>query len=406
METSTKNKARFLSDVRLTPRLESGQLRSWVQQNPEGFALKVHDLADSGKLSWRNVDLRDSFHELDGVPVPMIVDYCGKERAVQASAFTVLAGNLMIAGLNAAYEIYPSIGGELVTDMDDNKKFTHVVGITSLDSGSDKVLETQDFPEIGAGEERYTIGSWRNGRRLSITAEMIEENDTAGVLERVNALGEISAEYVEEQTLKRVCDFDGSAATPAEPYVLHLNGTAQALYVTSNAAPLTRLHASGSRYTNNALMDTTDLENMRQRLAGNLNSRGKRILMPVSEMVLLVPNALLSTASKILNSENEPGIFNEINNWGPRGRWRPKLLSSPKLDDLSPGAWYLGNFTKQFRRKWKLRMETVSLGMDTESFLKSRIAAQFRVAWDCEIGAVDYVWVAQSLSGTTTPKDD
>jgi len=82
------------------------------------------------------------------------------------------------------------------------------------------------------------------------------------------------------------------------------------------------------------------------------------------------------------------------------------VVSSPKLDDYSTSAWYLGMFPRQFRRKWKLRAEYVTLGQDTESYLRSRIAFQMRVAWDCEIGAVDYVYVVQCLSGTTAPADE
>jgi len=92
-----------------------------------------------------------------------------------------------------------------------------------------------------------------------------------------------------------------------------------------------------------------------------------------------------------------------LNNWGPRGQWRPRLLSSPKLDDLSTTVWYFGWFQKQFIRKWKLRYETVTLGTNTESYLRSRLGFQARIAWDCEIGAVDYVYVMQNLSATTAP---
>jgi len=73
------------------------------------------------------------------------------------------------------------------------------------------------------------------------------------------------------------------------------------------------------------------------------------------------------------------------------------------LDDLSTTVWYLGWFEKQFKRKWKLRFEYVTLGQDTESYLRSRIAFQARLGWDVEIGATDYVYVVQCLSATTAP---
>ena len=213
----------------------------------------------------------------------------------------------------------------------------------------------------------------------------------------------IAGEFIEEQTLSRVCDHDGSRTTSAaEPYVLHLNGTGVSLYQT-DADPLTRCGSSGNRKASNALADETDLDNARALLAAMKNSRGKKISIPVNQCDLLVPDALLNTTLKIRQSTYAPGVENEINNWGPQGSWQPRILSSPKLDDLSADTWYLGNFRKQFTRKWKLRFEYVTLGQDTESFLRARIAFQARIAWDVEIGATDYVYVIQNLQSTTYP---
>jgi len=378
-------------------------LRDLARNEPEAFMLKAQDLVDSGELTWDRVrNLGRLFHALADVQVPTRFDFAGQERAVMASAFPLLAGSMTIAGVNAAYEAVPTIGQELVTDVEDNKRVSIYAAITSEDTTVDQVAEGDDFPEIGAGQEKYEVRSKRNGRRLSITAETIEENDLAGLVDRVNALGEISGEFVEEQTLRRACDIDGSATSPAEPYVLRPDGSGTSLYVTANTT-LTRLGSSGNRKTNNALADQSDLENARQLLTAMTNSRGKRVFIPISQCSLVVPDALAPTAMKILNSELVPGSENEYAPWGPRGNYRPRLLSSPKLDDLSTTVWYLGWFQKQFVRKWKLRFEYLTLAGDTESFLRARIAFQARIAWDVEIGARDYVYVIQNLSGTTAP---
>ncbi len=296
----------------------------------------------------------------------------------------------------------PTIGQDLVTDVDDNKRVSIYAAITSMDVNEDKVKEGDDFPEISAGEEKYEIRSLRNGRRLSITAETIEENDVTNIVDRINALAEIANERIEEQTLRRVCDIDGSADSATEPYVLRPDGSGTGPYSATANTPGTRA-PSGTRVKSNALADDTDLENARALLVKMLNSRGKRINIPMSQAQLVVPDALIGIATYLTKSELMPGTVNELNVWGPRGRYQPQIVSSPKLDDLSTSAWYLGNFKKQFRRKWKLRMEYVTLGMDTESFLRSRIAFQARIAWDVEIGALDYVYVVQNLSGTVAP---
>ena len=405
MANETKPKPRMLSDVTFGPRagLDAEGLRELAKGDPTLFAGKVQSLIDAGEFKWSDVrSLPQLFNRLVDIQVPAHVMIAGERRSIMASAFPLLTGGLTIAALNDAYTGLPTIGQELVTEMESNKRIVEVAAITSEDSQIDRVDEGKDFPEIGAGEEKFEIRSKRNGRRLSITAETIEENDVAGFVDRINALAEISSDFVEEQTLRRVCDIDGSATSPAEPYVLRPSGAGVALYQTDND-PLTRLHTSGNRVTSNALVDESKLEAARARLAGMKNSRGKRINIPISQCTLLVPDALAPTALKILNSELTPGVENEYSPWGPRGVYRPRLLSSPKMDDLSTTAWYLGDFKKQFRRKWKLRFEYVTLGMDTESFLRSRIAFQARIAWDCEIGAVDYVYVVQSLTGSTAP---
>lgn len=399
-----KDKPRLTSELRIGGSgLDTESLRDLAQSDPSAFWAKCQELIDKGELSWSKVrSLPRMFNRLSDVQIPVSMMIAGEERAIMSSAFPLLAGGLTIAGINEAYDAVPTIGQDLVTDMEDNKKITTVAAITSEDVQVDRVDEAKDFPEVGAGEEKFEIRNKRNGRRISITMETIEENDLADIANRVNALGEIAGEFVEEQTLRRVCDIDGSATSPAEPYVLRPNGSGTSLYTTANTT-LTRLGASGNRKTNNALVNETDLDNARALLAAMKNSRGKRISIPMSRCTLLVPDALAGTALKTQGSEYTPGVENELNNWGTRGAYRPRFRSSPKLDDLSTTVWYLGWFERQFIRKWKLRFEYVTLSGDTESFLRSRVGFQARIAWDVEIGARDYCYVVQNLSATTAP---
>ena len=407
MSDKKKSARQFISNVRIGgDGMDIDALRAVAKNEPREFMGKMQKLIDDGKLSWAKVtDLKRMFMALSDVEVPATVNVMGQQRAIMASAFPLLSGGLTVAGINEAYIGVPTIGGELVAEMDDNKKVSQFAAILSEDTTKDVVEEGEDFPEIGAGEERYEIRSKRNGRRISITGEMIEENDASGIAQRVNALGEIAGEFIEEQTLKRAYDFDGSKSSPVEPFAFRPNGAGAALYSSTANTPGTRTPL-GNRIDNNALALTDDLDNARTRLASMLNSRKKRISIPLSRTTLLLPDALIGIGLKLTNSELEPGVENEINNWGPRGRYRPRILSSPKLDDMSTTCWHLGWFQKQFIRKWKLRFEFVTLSGDTESFLKSRIAFQARVAWDVEIGATDYPYVIQNLSGTTAPGDE
>jgi hypothetical protein len=397
-------KLRIVPDVQVCGfQMDAESLRTLAKNEPVAFLSKIQTEIDAGRFTWSQVrDLPQLYSRLSDLRVQAQMHDVNGMRAIMSSAFPLLCSGLTIAGLNAAYEAIPTIGQDLVAEMDDSKDITTIAAITSQDVGLDRVAEGHDYPEIGAGEEKYSIASKRNGRRISITKDMIEKNDVPAIVGRINALAEIMSEFGEKQTLQRVCDLHGSAASAAEPYVMHRNGAAASLYSATANTPSTRT-PSGTRVNNNALVDGTDLDNARAVLAAMKNSRGERIAIPMSRCTLLVPDALAGVALKILNSELEPGVENELNNWGPRGAYRPRFRSTPKLDDISTTAWYLGWFEKQFVRKWATRAEYVELGETTESYLRSRVAYQARLAWNMEIGVQDHVYVVQSLSASTAP---
>jgi len=381
-----------------------------AKSEPKTFLRKVQKGADSGKLRFSDIrDLKALYRFFAGVQVPIeIEDISGTSRAISASAFPILTGTLAIAAINDRYINLPKIGQELVEEIDDNKKVTTIAAVEALDKNIEEVKDGDDFPEISASEEKVEIRHKLNGRKLTILASAIEENDVPDIVGKINALPEIANDWIEEQTLSRVTDYYGSAATPCEPYAYRPGGTGTQLYHATDDYPGARA-SSGTRINSNALEDDSDLDAARDHLAAMKNNRGKRISVPWSEVKLLHPNALIGTVSKIFNSEYVPGVENEVSNYGPKGRFHipaERLVSSPKLDDLSTSAWYLGAFKRQFRRKWKLRFEYVTLGMDTQAYLNSRIAFQARLAWDVEIGAVDYIWCVQNIAATTAPYDN
>lgn len=415
-KTDTRQAPRFALGVDIRDEyVDPTEMRAIVEKNPQRFCEIALGQIDSGK--WNMKSVRSLPHLWDSLrDLPVTVNMpgpSGRSAPVTTSAFTLLTGGLTVAGLNAAYEMVPTVGQELVRDVDSNKKEMNLAAVLQTAGDNFDVKELGEFPLIGAGEERYSIFNKRRGYRFQMSAETIEENDTAGFEALVNRAGELAAELIEEQTLRRVTDHDGSGTTPAEPYVLHLDKAGVALFQTDND-PLDRLPTAaeslngvaGNRLVNNALVDATDLNKARLQLASMKNSRGRKIALPMSEATLLIPESLSLNAFQILNSSMTPGTLNEANAFGPRGPFRPgRVISSPKLDDLSTSAWYLGLFNRQFVRKWKLRLELASLsGSDTENFVRNRIAMEWRVAWDCEVGAQDYVYVIQNLAAEAAPK--
>lgn len=386
--------------------LSLAQIRALAKTEPEAFVRKIEASVADGELNLSQMrDVRGLYAALADVPVNVTIpDAAGVQRAITTSAFPVLMGNTVVAAINDAYEAVPTVGEQLVTELDDDQAITVVARIGSENKHVDQVKELEEFPEIGVSEETVQIPERRNGRRITLSAEAVSRNDIAGFVDRVNALGVIAAETVEELTVDRVTDLTGSGAASAAPYVYRPAGSGTALFSTTADTPGTRA-PSGTRINTNVLQDGTDLEVVRARMLTMRNDRGKPIVVNPNEYVCLVPGSLEHRLFAIKNTELVLGSANnDVSSWGPRGQyagWSPVV--SQFLDLHSVAAWYFGAPRRQFRRKWALRFEYVTLGESTQEYLTKRVAFQARVAWNVEVGATDYVYWVQSLPSTTPP---
>jgi len=360
-------------------------MREAATRSPEDFLRKARKSIDAGSL---RLDSIQSFPALYGalrdIPVKITVDdgQYGK-RAITTSAFPVLCGDLVVSAFQASYDAVPTISDMLVTEMRDPNKNTWLSHIVPLSIDQDSVKEGDDFPQMTATEEPVMIPSRRQGRMITITRELIDENRVGDIKGMVNGLGEWAAEDVETWTLRKVTDQDSDAYRP--------NGTAEALYSGTARA---RTGSGGNLNTSAGLVDYTDLEAARADLTAMKNYLGHRI-SPRYPLDLVVPDALLYKALRLTQSPFVPEqttttLQTSRNEWNLGGKFSTRVISSPKLDDLSTTTWYLGNFDKQFVRKWKFEFEYSTLGEGTESYLRSRIAFQARVAYDCTTGAIDY----------------
>jgi len=318
------------------------------------------------------------------------------KRSITTSAFPVLTGDLVTTAFQSAYDAVPTISQDLVTEMRDPNKMTWLTHVMPLGIDKDSVKEGDPYPLMTATEESVLIPSRRQGRMITITRELIDENRGADIMNMVNGLGEWAAEDVEAWTLRKVCDADSDAYRP--------NGIAEALY---SGTPRARTGSGGNLNTSASLVDYSDLEDARVDLVAMKNSLGHRISLRYP-LDLLVPDAALHLALRITQSDqafrpDQTTAYNiakaaALNEWKVDGRFGTRVISSPKLDDLSTSTWFLGNFNRQFVRKWKLDFEYVTLGESTESFLSSRIAFQARVGYDCTTGAKDYIYIVKNTA--------
>jgi hypothetical protein len=384
---------------------DMGGLAALAKKDGSKFVVITGELTRSGKLRWEQVDMRGLFAALIDVPCTVRAFIPGiGERTMTTSAFPILAGQLTAELLERPDPEIATIWQELVTLRDTNKETTHLVRIVNSDPshvGGKRRVEGDPYPLMVSGEERVQVDTVDDGRRLAIGAKVIETNDKAGFLDQVNSLKSWAMNRRDVVTLHRVYDLYGSGASPSQPYVYRPNGSGTALYTTSATAH--RRAKSGTRVNNNAIVDGASLQALVDVLANMRDELDLRV-SALTELELLGPHALGSTLDKILTSEMTPGVENEVNPFGPKGRYKIKLILSPKVDDFTTTSVILArSFKKQFRLVVRVGMEYVSMPASMQDFLRNRLAFEARIADEFEVGAQDHNRAVQSLAGTAAP---
>jgi len=395
--------------------LDAPSLRRKAQADPTGMAYALQDLVDSGDLTFDNLGdnlgIRGLYSALKDIPVTVAVrdPVDGGRRDITSTLMALTLGGMTIAEMNMELESLDSIADQLVTDRESNKPTLTIPGVLLQDVASHGHKEDTPYPLVSASDERYDIGERPQGVRMRITEKAVRQDDVGMVTTLARKFARIPELDKEEYTLALVTDFYGSRSSGQEPYVLHLARTATSLYSATADQPGVRASA-GTCVQNNSLTGYTALENARVRLMAMRDENDRPVNNSVNNMILLVPDAVVSLASRLLNSEFIPGenAPNEINDWGPRGRYRPRLLSSNWLDaKFSSSAWYLGDFKRQFVRKISQQLRFLSIsGPGFVDYVRSGVLMEMSYSWDWAVGAVTYDRVVQSLSATTFPADE
>lgn len=412
MSTTTKKRHGLGVQTRSNFHVGGGQadmrgLFDLAEKNGTKFIEVTRALIQEGRLRLDDpmIDLRAMFAATIDIPCEVRAHIPGiGERTLTTSAFPILTGNLIAELLDRPDEVAEPIWSRLVSVRPTMKDTTHLVRVVNSDPshvGGNKRKEGDPYPLMVSGEERVQVDTVDDGRRIAIGQKLLETNDKPGLIEQVNALREWANERRDTVTLLRVYDVYGSGASPAQPYVYRPNGTGTALYTTSTTA-LTRA-PSGTRVTDNPIVDGASLQALIDVLANMRNENGHRV-SALSELELLAPHALSAAIEKILKSEMTPGVENEVNPYGPRGRFKIDPIYSPKIDDFTTTSVILARkFAKQFVMVTRVDMEYVSMAASMQDFLRNRLALEARIADEFEIGARDHNRAVQSLSGTTAP---
>lgn len=390
------------------PQQEIAAMIAGARGGGQEFVQRAEQAISKGLLRWEDVDLLGLFRSTIDEQIDVRADMGPAlgVRTMTTSMFPILTGLLTAELLSRTDDTVDMIWPNLVTVRPTSKDTTHLVRIVNSDphgtvGGRVRDVETDGYPTMASGEDRVQVDTVHDGRRLAMSAKLIETNDKAAFMEQVDALREWANERREVVVLQRVYDLYGSAASPAQPYVYRPSGTGTALYTTSTTA-LSRA-PSGTRINNNLLVDGGSLQTAIDRLVTMLNDNGYK-MSAGRQFDLVVPHALLAAALKVTGSDLTPGVENEKSPYGPGGHYSFRIHSSPKIDSFTTTSWLLANqIQRQFQLVSRIDMEYVSMPASMQDFLRTRLGFEARIADEFEVGAKDHNRCVQSIEATTAP---
>ena len=349
----------------------------YLSDGPQQFADKCVRLLREGKVRPEDFSLRElweavgrpGFGSMRNILEALGSDAPLREEAVNTSVFNVITGELINRKVIEGYESYPAIGDELVTVVSSRRREERFPGLGALDMPVE-VKEAEDYPELGGLDEKYvTSTATKKGMIISITEELITEDQTGLVLLRAKQVGERIRRDREKTILNGIQDVNGNVYRP--------DGQAVALYSAAN----------GNLLTGNSLVDWTDLDAAYAHFINMQDEAGEP--MYVEPQVLLVPVSLRGTANRIVNAtEFDTGNMTVGNSYS-----HLKALASPYLDAQSTTTWYIGDFKRQFVWHEVWPVQVLRARQDSDQAFERDIVARFKARYLGGIAALDYRYV-------------
>ena len=308
-----------------------------------------------------------------------------REDALNTQAYSVITGELIAQKVIEGYDAVEAIGDQLVTVMPSKRRNENIPGFNALDMPVE-VSESEDYPELdGLGEKYVTSQATKKGMIISVTEELVMEDQTGLLLQRAGMVGERIRLDREKTILTGVQDVNSTVYKPS--------GSASALYSSGHS----NLVAS------NALADWTDLDKAYAAFRNLKDEVSEHVLQRWSQFKLLVPVSLGGTAHRIVSATEVRATVGSNESVTTENRFRGlnPPLSSPYLDDQSTSTWYVGDFKRQFvwHEVWPL--QTFRQREDSESRFVRDVVARFKARYLGGIAAIDYKYVVKNISGAS-----
>ena len=358
---------------------------------------KVEQLLESGKVTTRDFSFRQLYEEL--VDVPLGADSAQVAEALNSSSFPTIASKVINKDIIDEYDLALGNVGNLADESQATRTDEEiVVGFTAGDTTPLMRRQGMAYEETSMGEKNWKVKMADFGRMISLTREVIFEDRTGEVLKRARDIGRAGGHHKQKMIIETI---EASARTAFEESTF-----GGANYKGSDITLYANDHASLDGQTNdnlvvsNALADYTDLDNVYLAFANMVDEAGDKI--NVVPKTILIPQALMATASKIMNSQflhdgsggsNVPS-YNPVHDIGSGSAM--DIVSSVFLSSAS--TWFMGDFNSQLMGLSVYDPATASQGADSELAFTNQIVARFRWSYHYGLGHTDWRYIIKSTA--------
>jgi len=319
------------------------------------------------------------------------------QEAINTTMFTNIIRMLISKSVIAAYDGLPTIGDSLVTTVKASRRIENIAGFTEAEGLKD-VLEGAPYEDSSIGEKYVTTTAGKRGRLVSVTEEMIMEDQTGQLLMRAQRIGEQAKVDKEIAILSAVMDKGNAVYRPG--------GTPTALYSNANGNLVGDAGSITGFTAALPLVDWLTIDKLQQFHPLSISDdRQMGVAQPIlwNPTQLLVPPGMQSIALRISNATEVRVTTTGVASGDNRTTFTNPMkgayttVTSPLMLRLgiadAATAYYYGDFKKQFiwRELWPI--QTFSQGRDSESAFERDIISRFKVRYFGGVNALAHQWV-------------
>jgi hypothetical protein len=348
----------------------------------KSFRNRFTRLAREKKWTLKDTGLLPLFEAMVDTSVIDISNATEVSEAMTAAGYPTIVSALIHPSILAPYQPIADEVLKLVEELPGKHQIEYLAGFGALDN-LELVREGMPYEEAQPAERKAKCESFKFGKTISLTLEMVMFDQTGQVLSFASGIGEKAGLHLHKMIVQRATDQACTATGQAVNTSLNLAGTNCTVFSTD--------HSAIDGQTNPNLSTTTltsdGLTTVRALFAALKDDKGEEMLL--NPNLLLVRPELEVISAQIVYSAQEFDGGAAFNLNPHKGKYT--ILVSPFLDVAT--AWYIGEFSKQTKLVWIYKLKTWVLKDAAQISFSNDIVAQFKAGYYGGVALTDYRYV-------------